>query len=243
MFRAKNWGSFQSYKDRNPPWIRLHKRLIDDINFQKMSVEARALLPMIWLLISEDEEPSSGMLRIGYEEITFRLRICHKNVKVVLDEIVKAGFLERVGAEEEFSTTEKTQAETICYGTVTETLQNCHSETETETETKTKTETKRRGAKKKNGVEKPSDVSETIWIDFINHRKAKKAPVSETVINSIRKEADKIPWSMDQALSEICARGWQGFKADWILRDKDGGNKIHMSKSMQNLKEIAENGW
>lgn len=97
-----------------------------------------------------------------------------------------------------------------------------------------------KGTKKKNGVEKPSDVSETIWLDFINHRKAKKAPVSETVINSIRKEADKIPWSMDQALSEICARGWQGFKADWILRDKDGGK---MSQNMKNLKDIYENGW
>lgn len=196
MFRAKNWGSFQSYKDRNPPWIRLHKRLIDDINFQKMSVEARALLPMIWLLISEDEEPSSGMLRIGYEEITFRLRIHHGSVKVVLDEIVKAGFLERVGAEEEFPTTEKTQAETICYGTVTETLRNCHSETETySTETETETETKIIGAKKKKPKYPEFVCPEWLilknWDDYLDMRKGIRKPATqraqELILAKLRK--------------------------------------------------------
>ena len=26
----KNWGEFQHYKKRNPPWIKLHKKLLDD---------------------------------------------------------------------------------------------------------------------------------------------------------------------------------------------------------------------
>jgi hypothetical protein len=70
MFKINNWSSFQSYKDRNPPWIRFHKKFIDDLRFQRMSADARALLPMLWLMASEDEDPVSGMLRIGYEEIT-----------------------------------------------------------------------------------------------------------------------------------------------------------------------------
>ncbi len=36
MFKIKNWSSFQSYKDRQPPWIRLHKNLLDDYTFQRM---------------------------------------------------------------------------------------------------------------------------------------------------------------------------------------------------------------
>lgn len=90
---------------------------------------------------------------------------------------------------------------------------------------------------------KPDDVTEQVWNDFEQLRKQKKAPITATVLSRIRSEAEKAGWSMEEALAECCARGWQGFKADWILRDKDGGNKIHMSKSMQNLKEIAENGW
>lgn len=68
----------------------------------------------------------------------------------------------------------------------------------------------------KKNLKKPDDVLETVWDDFIKHRQAKKAPVTETVLTAIRREAEKINWSLDQALSEICARGWQGFKADWV---------------------------
>jgi hypothetical protein len=29
----KNWSEFQHYKDRNPPWIKLHRALLDDYAF------------------------------------------------------------------------------------------------------------------------------------------------------------------------------------------------------------------
>lgn len=131
MFRIKNWDSFQSYKDRNPPWIRLHKKLIDDFNFQRMSAESRALLPMLWLLAAEDSDPVSGMLRIGYEEISFRLRADQKVIKAAIDEIVRGGFIERIHDENTPLFNDKTDS----YGTVTEPLRFHHSETETETET------------------------------------------------------------------------------------------------------------
>lgn len=124
MFRVKNWSSLQSYKDRNPPWIRLHKKLIDNMSFQRMSADARALLPMIWLMASEDEDPVSGMLRIGYEEITFRLRLDHKIVKSAIDEIIRAGFIERADDPEMplFNEIKQEVTEPLrdCYETVTQ---------------------------------------------------------------------------------------------------------------------------
>lgn len=124
MFKIKNWSSLQSYKDRNPPWIRLHKKLIDDFNFQRMSADARALLPMLWLMASEDEDPVSGMLRIGYEEITFRLRLDNKTVKSAIDEIVRGGFLERCDDEEMplFNMIDQQVTDPLrnCYETVTQ---------------------------------------------------------------------------------------------------------------------------
>ena len=86
----------------------------------------------------------------------------------------------------------------------------------------------------------PNDVCNSVWEDFLQHRKVKNAPVTETVLKSIRSEADKVGWQLEKALAEVCSRGWQGFKADWILRDRDG---VKLSQNMKNLKDLYENGW
>lgn len=71
--------------------------------------------------------------------------------------------------------------------------------------------------------EKPENVSEQIWQDFLAHRKAKKAPVTETVINRFAQEAEKIGWTLEQALVESCAQNWQGFKAEWVKNSQNRG--------------------
>lgn len=65
---------------------------------------------------------------------------------------------------------------------------------------------------------KPSDVSEQTWADFLTHRRAKHAPVTETAMTGIRREAEKAGWSMEAALAETMTRGWQSFRADWITQ-------------------------
>jgi hypothetical protein len=79
--------------------------------------------------------------------------------------------------------------------------------------------------KKSEKFKMPPDVSDGVWEDFVKHRKAKRAPVTETVINSIRHEALKIAWTLDRALAEVCARGWQGFKSEWITNNQSKGNQ------------------
>ena len=83
---------------------------------------------------------------------------------------------------------------------------------ETETERETKKEKEKEG-------DAPFGVSIEVWNDFVKHRKAIKTLVTENVINSIDKEAIKAGWTLEQALSEIVARGWRGFKAEWV-KDK-----------------------
>lgn len=65
-------------------------------------------------------------------------------------------------------------------------------------------------------VASPNGVSESVWQDFVKHRKAKKAQLTETVIKGIKREADKAGWSLEAALSECVMRGWTGFKSDWV---------------------------
>ena len=72
----------------------------------------------------------------------------------------------------------------------------------------------------KHSISKPDDVILSVWTDFVAHRKLKKATITETVINSIRKEAKKAGIPFEDALAETCARGWQGFKAEWYKKQE-----------------------
>jgi len=52
---VKNWDEFQHYKDRNPPWIKLHRALLDDYEFARLPDASKAHLMLIWLLASQSE--------------------------------------------------------------------------------------------------------------------------------------------------------------------------------------------
>lgn len=55
--------------------------------------------------------------------------------------------------------------------------------------------------------------------DFIAHRKAKRAVITETALAGFQREADKAGISIQQAVAISVERGWVGFKADWNWRD------------------------
>jgi len=84
----------------------------------------------------------------------------------------------------------------------------------------------------------PEGVSISVWNDFVKLRKAKKAPVTETVIKGIQREADIIGWTLEDCLKECCTRGWQSFKAEWVLKNEPQKNKL-----VTQAKELLENGW
>jgi uncharacterized protein YdaU (DUF1376 family) len=50
--------------------------------------------------------------------------------------------------------------------------------------------------------------------EWKRHRKSK--PVTERVIKTIESEANKLGWSLIQAIECCCANSWQGFKAEWV---------------------------
>ncbi|QMV33395.1 hypothetical protein F1_00032 [Ralstonia phage Heva] len=56
--------------------------------------------------------------------------------------------------------------------------------------------------------------------DFLKIRKAKRAPLTQTALDAIRREAEAAAFSMAQAIETCCSRGWQGFKAEWVERDQ-----------------------
>ena len=64
----------------------------------------------------------------------------------------------------------------------------------------------------------PDGVSLSVWQDFQKLRKTKKAPVTDTAIEGIRREALKAGIGLSDALATCCQRGWTWFKADWVAQ-------------------------
>ncbi len=74
--------------------------------------------------------------------------------------------------------------------------------------------------KRSSNVQKPESVSEQVWEDFSALRTKRRAPITETALRGIQREAEKAGISLEAALSTCCERGWQGFKAEWYRREK-----------------------
>jgi len=78
----------------------------------------------------------------------------------------------------------------------------------------------------KNTVAPPFGVTDSVWQDWLKLRKAKKAAVTQTAIDGIKREAGKAGVSLQVALETCCERGWTGFKAEWMAskpQDKNLG--------------------
>ena len=86
MFSVKNWDEFQHYKDRNPPWIKLHNHLLDDYEFEMLGDAAKGHLLCIWMLASR----TKNEMPLDDKWITKKIGASNK---VNLEALVNAGFL------------------------------------------------------------------------------------------------------------------------------------------------------
>jgi hypothetical protein len=185
----KNWAVFQHYKDRCPPWIKLHRDLLNDRTFMCLPIASKAIAPLMWLLASESK---NGVFDGSVDELVFRLHITPKEYHDGVKPLIDKGFF------------------IIASGVLADRKQLAIPETETETETKTEKK------QKATDVATPDGVSQSVWDDFKTLRKAKKAPITQRAVDGIIAEANKAGWLLEQALTECVVRGWQSFKAEWV---------------------------
>lgn len=81
-------------------------------------------------------------------------------------------------------------------------------------------------------VERPEDVTETVWSDFLTIRAKKRAPLTATALKGIEREATKAGLPLQDVLELCCQRGWQGFQAEWV-QDKAGRQSDHYEGMMR----------
>ena len=71
--KIKNWSKFQHFKDRRPPWIKLYRDILDDIDWHQLDPLASKVLVMCWLIASEYDGQLPDM-----KTLAFRLRMSEK---------------------------------------------------------------------------------------------------------------------------------------------------------------------
>jgi len=90
-------------------------------------------------------------------------------------------------------------------------------------------DTEHKTQKKATVVATPEGVSDSVWQEFKNLRKAKKAPITQRAIDKISEEASNAGWTLEKALEECIVRGWQAFKADWVAKKANPADNIRLT--------------
>ena len=104
-----------------------------------------------------------------------------------------------------------------------------------------KTETEKPRKTRNAPLKKPDDVqNEQTWNDFIRLRNAKHAPLTETALNGIRREAEKAGITLEAALQTCCERGWQGFKADWYRKESYNSYSVNRKSEMPFPSDVSD---
>lgn len=80
--QIKNWDDFQHFKNRDPIWIKLYRRLLDDKEWHRLDGDSAKCLVMLWLLASE-----GGGYLPDISTISFRLRIPEEAVSGLISKL------------------------------------------------------------------------------------------------------------------------------------------------------------
>lgn len=81
--RIKNWKKFQHFKDRKPPWIKLYRDILDDVEWHELDAQSAKVLVMLWLIASEND---NGELP-SFKSLAFRLRISESSIKSTINKL------------------------------------------------------------------------------------------------------------------------------------------------------------
>ena len=209
LLQPKNWAVFQHYKDRCPPWIKLHRDLLNDRAYMRLPIASKAIAPMLWLLASESKD---GVFDGSLDELVFRLHITKKEYQDGIKPLIDNDFFILVS------------------GVLAERKQSAIPETEGEGEGETE---------KEKETDAPEGVSIEVWDSFVKQRKARKAQITERVMKSIREQAKIAGWTLDNALNEIVVRNWQTFKSDWVAVKPNPADRVRLTVAPSNEPDPA----
>jgi hypothetical protein len=83
----RNFDQYQHYKDRRPPWIKLHASVLDDYAFSCLQDASKAHLMLLWVLASKLDN------RIPYD-LAFLSKKLGATSAIDIEELVLHGFVD-----------------------------------------------------------------------------------------------------------------------------------------------------
>jgi uncharacterized phage protein (TIGR02220 family) len=195
--RIKSWATFQHFKDRTPPWIKLYRELLDDPDWHELDAEVSKVLVMLWLIASEDKTQQGVLPEV--RKLAFRMRMKEERLNQALTKLSH-------------------WVEQDDINPISERYQSDAPETETETETETEIETEPLSGKPDVSTpQKEEKQSAREVLDFLNAkagRRYKPLPANLRMIAARIKEGATVAecrqviakkcreWGTDEKMSE-----------------------------------------
>jgi len=152
VLSIKNFALYQHYKDRRPPWVKLHASVLDDYAFSCLQDASKAHLMLLWLLASQCDN------KIPYD-LAWITRQLGASSPVDIEELVATGFIEVSDDASRLIAPRKQSA-----------LAETEGETETEGEREAEKKKTTSARKPPRGGKRPSGFSLAPYIDA--HREA-----------------------------------------------------------------------
>jgi uncharacterized protein YdaU (DUF1376 family) len=147
---------------------------------------------------------------------------CDAEILKYQDKTVKAKASARASVQSRQATVERTLNERL-------TNVDTNVELTKNQEPITNTSPKGDGARKRAAASaaRPDEVSEPVWQDFQRLRREKRAPLTDTALAGVRREAEKAGVPLEAAIAYCCEAGWQGFNAGWYADRTKGKSTIN----------------
>jgi len=89
MYYVKNWREHQHYKDRNPPWIKLHTALLSSADWVMLDDASRVLAVASLLIASKND----GYIDGSEQGLQYLQRVAYLNSPPDLKPLIETGFL------------------------------------------------------------------------------------------------------------------------------------------------------
>ena len=113
------------------------------------------------------------------------------------------------------------------------------------TQTRREPEKNKKGTRNKerartDSIECPPDVDQKVWSDFLAVRKAKRAPMTGTALEGIKREATKAGLTLQEALTRCIEWTWQGFDAGWYAKRMGSTQNKQVALEQRNRAVVAQ---
>lgn len=231
------------------PWFRLYTEIMDDEKIRLLAFEDR------WHYVAILCCKNSGLIDAGdsnamlMRKLGVKLGLASRELEAALLRLEEVGLIDAHTAQPTAWDNRQflSDSSTSRVKAYRERKKRSGNVSVTAQDTDTDTDTDQEEEKKQKTIRAPSahallpDVPPELVEDFVKLRKAKRASVTQTAVDGIRREAQKAGYTMEQAIRTCCERGWQGFKAEWVANTNRNNGQSHAQPKLTPSERIAVN--